>query len=439
MLPTCVLLLCSFGPGDRGGPATSEPDRAADASSPAPGQGGGGEEAQGTDEGELAKRVDRLARENQELSRKIDALTDEVFRIDLGGVVPPVGESLHGLGPAASKVYGKDQGVSIGGYGELVYQSVSGSSNEFDLRRAILYVGYKFSDRWVLNSEIEFEHTEETSIEFLTLDYLASEAINARAGLVLVPMGFLNELHEPTTFLSSNRPQTERRILPTTWRENGVGLFGDVGPVSYRAYVINGFDATGFDASGLRGGRQKGSEALAEDLAFVARVDWTDTPGVLVGGSVYQGDAGQEQAGLGDTQTTIWEVHGETRWRGLWLRGLYSMASVDDVARLNAAAGFTGSDSVGEELEGGYVELAYDLMQLFDGEGPASVRPFVRYETVDTQADVPSGFSANSANDFDLVTFGVAIEPIDNVIVKLDYEDWDDGDDRFNASVGYVF
>lgn len=386
------------------------------------------------------QRLAALEARNAALEKRLDSLTDEVFRLDLGDVVPTIGEGRFGLGPAASKVYFKDQGVSIGGYGELDYQAVDGERNEFDLHRVILYVGYKFSEHWVLNTEIEYEHAgEEVSIEFLTLDYLHGEAINGRVGLLLVPMGFLNELHEPTTYLSTDRPQTETRILPSTWRENGIGVFGDAGPISYRAYLVNGFDATGFSKDGLRGGRQGGDESLAEDFAVVLRADYTEMPGMLFGASVYAGGAGQEQAGLGDTDTTIWEVHAEARWRGLWLRGLFAMASVDDVAALNAAGGLSGSDSVGERLEGGYAEVAYDVMQAIDASSPVAVRPFARFESVDTQAEVPGGFSSDSATDFDLLTFGVMVQPNDHLVFKLDYQDWDDGADRFSASVGYVF
>src|SRR5690606_5504586 len=118
--------------------------------------------------------------------------------------------------------------------------------------------------------EIEFEHAStgqggEVSVEFAYLDYLATPHLGVRAGMVLVPMGFVNELHEPTTFLGTTRPLTESTIIPTTWRENGAGVFGDIGDFSYRAYVINGLDAVGggssraggFSAAGLRGGRQK--------------------------------------------------------------------------------------------------------------------------------------------------------------------------------------
>jgi len=397
------------------------------------------------DEG-LAERVEKLETENVELRRRIGLLADEVQRVDLGDVVPPLGESEYGLGPAASKVYSKDQGISIGGYGEALYRFYTDERqrNEFDFLRAILYVGYKFDENWVLNTEIEFEHAStgesgSVSVEFATIDYLINDTVNARAGLVLVPMGFLNELHEPPTFLSATRPETESRIIPSTWRENGVGVFGAVGGFDYRAYVVNGLDATGFSAGGLRGGRQKGSQAKAEDLAVVLRADYTDTPGVLVGGSVYHGNSGHRQAGLGDTATSIYELHGEVKYRGVWARALGAMAMVDDVSELNAANGFAGDESVGEELNGAYVEIGYDVLNLVDADSGASLSPFVRLETIDTQADVPSGFASASGTDYDVFGIGINYQPIDQIVIKLEYQDFDPGDDRVNLVVGYVF
>jgi hypothetical protein len=154
----------------------------------------------------------------------------------------------------------------------------------------------------VLNTEIEVEHAAddqegEVAVEFAYLDYLYSPAFNLRGGLVLVPMGLLSEMHEPTTFLSARRPDSESRIIPSTWRENGVGAFGDVGPFSYKLYLVNGFDAEGFSAAGLRGGRQKASKANADDLAVVGRVDFTGVPGLLAGVSCYQGDSGAGTGG----------------------------------------------------------------------------------------------------------------------------------------------
>ncbi len=392
---------------------------------------------------DLAARVKKLEEENAEFKRRFGVIDEEFERFDLGSILLPVGESQHGLGPAASKVYGAD-GLAIGGYGQALYQDLNGGKNTFDLERAILYVGYKFSEKWVFNSELEIEHgstskSGSTSVEFAYLDYLHSEIFGVRVGLVLIPMGFINELHEPATYLSAARPETERRIIPSTWRENGLGVFGDAGPVSYRVFVVNGLDATGFSASGLRGGRQKGSKAMADDFAIVARVDWTDTPGLLAGFSAYHGGSGQDQAGLGSTDTTIVEVHAEWKSGPLWLRGLWAQATVDDVAQLNAAGGLTGAASVGEELNGGYVEAGYDILSFLAPDSDAALRRFVRFETLDTQADFPSGFMSASSNDLDIVTLGLQYEPYPSLVFNLDFQDRDDGDDRVHFGMGYAF
>lgn len=394
--------------------------------------------------GDVEQRLQRLERENQDLRLRLDALDVEVERGAMRELFPAITGSRYGLGPAASKVYGAGQGISIGGYGEAIYTNRQGQgADTVDFLRAITYFGYKFDERWVFNSEIEFEHAStdqegSVSVEFAYIDRLVREEFNLRAGLLLVPMGFINELHEPTTFPSAARPETERRILPSTWRENGLGVFGELGDFSYKAYVVNGFDAEGFSAAGLRGGRQKGSIALAEDLALVGRLDYEGAPGFLIGGSLYRGDSGQDRD-LGDVGTTIYELHAEWSHRGLRLRALAAQAELDDVAQLNAARGLVGDDSVGERLRGAYVEAGYDVLQVLAPGSRSTLTPFVRVETLDTQHAVPAGFASKSSTDNDIVTFGVSYQPIDSIVVKLDYEDWDNGTDRWNLLLGYVF
>ncbi|MCB1037392.1 MAG: hypothetical protein KDD47_26410 [Acidobacteria bacterium] len=394
-----------------------------------------------------------------ELERRIDLLASELEDLKIGEAAVVADQSVHGFGPAASKVYRTEDGLSIGGYGEMLYQSFdssrddgspSGATDQLDFLRAIVYFGYKWNDRWLFNSEIEFEHgsTEEdgsVSVEFAYFDYLWKPELNLRAGLVLVPMGFLNELHEPTTFLSAKRPDTERLLIPSTWRENGLGVFGDAGGFSYRTYLVNGFDASGFSAAGLRGGRQNGSESKAEDFAWVGRLDYTGTPGLLAGVSAYVGDAAQDLTGPGGTglgvRTSILEGHVDWRWRGLELRGLWAQAEVDDAARLNEALGLSGSGSVGEELEGFYLQAGYDVLAR-SGSGRSLV-PFVRWEQLDTQKRVPAGFSRNPARDIESLTLGLAFKPFDRFVLKLDYQDYDNGagtaTDQLNLALGYVF
>lgn len=418
----------------------------------------------------LQDEVERLRRQaaeeravaesrSAELEGQVDALAEEAESRRLGEAWSPPTESRHGLGPSASKVYASDRGVSIGGYGEMLYEAFdsslddgtrSGKGDRLDFLRNVVYFGYKFNDRILFNSEIEIEHgstskSGSVSVELAYLDFLLSEHANIRAGMLLAPLGLVNEMHEPTTFLSARRSETERRIIPTTWRENGVGVFGDAGPVTYRAYVLNGLDAAGFSASGLRGGRQKGSQADAEDLAFAARIDVTPVEGLLVGASAYLGGSGQGIAGADDAEldvrTDIFDVHVDWRWRGLWARGLWARAEVDDVAALNGALGLTGDDSVGSVLEGWYAEVAWDVLSHLGTD--QELMPFVRYEQIDTQRSVPAGFFRDPANDEEILTLGVAWRPHPQVIVKVDWQDVDDaagtGLDQWNVALGYAW
>lgn len=400
-----------------------------------------------------------------ELERRLDVLAQEIERLKIGEAADTAttGETgEYGFGPAASKIYRTERGLSIGGYGELLYQNFdgdrdddapSGKTDTFDLLRGVLYFGYKFNDRWLLNTEVEYEHAgSEVSVEFAYIDYLWRPQANLRGGLLLIPMGFLNELHEPTVFLGARRPDIEQAIIPTTWRENGFGLFGDVGPVTYRTYIVNGFRGAGFTAGGLRGGRQKGNQAKAEDFAWVGRLDFTGVPGLLVGGSAYIGDSGQDLKTAGGSSigsigvgTQIVEGHLDWRWRGLELRAMAVQAELDDVADLNQALKLTGSQSVGERLTGQYVQVGYDVLAGM-GAGEQAFIPYGRWETYNTQDEVPSGFSANPANDVEVLTLGFAYKPIDQIVIKVDHQNYDNeapgagtGTDQFNVLLGWIF
>ena len=408
-----------------------------------------------------------------ELERRLEILSREIEKLQIGKAAVMADQPVHGLGPAASKIYQAGEGVSIGGYGEMLYEgfdsrkddeSPSGKTDKLDFLRAIIYLGYKFNDRILFNSEIEFEHAStgkdgEVSVEFAYLDFLFKDQINARAGLLLIPMGFINELHEPPIFLGARRPDLERRLIPSTWRENGAGVFGDLGPVSYRAYMVAGFDGagideSGFSASGLRGGRQSGSKSLAEDFAFVARADWEITPGLTLGGSFYTGDSGQGAVAPTtgekiDARTEIMDVHLEWRWRGLEFRALYVTVDVDDADRLNEFQDDRDdlltprplTDSIGSEMDGYYVQAGYDVFSF--RETHQALIPYVRYEEFDTQSEVPSGFLRDPANDVEVITYGIAYKPIPNVVFKLDFQDFDNaagtGTDQWNLAAGFLF
>lgn len=423
------------------------------------------------------ERVDRL-------ESKVDVLAQELSRAITAATVPEERslESFGGLGPAASKVYYRDKGLSLGGYGELLLQSYVTDENDgmggkvsrddiFDALRAVLYVGYKFDDRWVVNSEIEFEHGGsgaggEVSVEFLTIDYMPRDGLNFRVGLVLVPMGFTNEVHEPVFFYGANRPEVERRIIPTTWRENGAGIFGTIGDrLQYRVYAINGMNASGFDVTGLRGGRQKGGEALINHWAFVGRFDVDVIDGMMFGGSVYTGKSGQEQSNtycvappcgavnppttflVPGTLTTLYEVHAEYKRWGATIQALLTQAFLEDAGELNVALGNAPNSgrAIASRMLGWYVVGAYDVLPLVFSDTRMSLEPYFRYERVDTQNEMPAGFVRNEKYVQDVYTVGLHFRPIPQIVFKLDYQnirpksDPDDVADAVRFAVGYVF
>ncbi len=427
---------------------------------------------------EAIAQEDRIA----ELERTVAVLADELERTRRELAVPEDQSlaSKFGIAPAASKIYEIGRGLSVGGYGEGYYRKLVGDNHgdkdRADLQRVVLYTGYKFTDNILFNSEIEFEHasTESTessgdgsvSVEFAYLDFLLRDWANLRAGLVLVPMGFINEIHEPVYFFGVNRPEVERQIIPSTWRENGVGILGTLyEQVDYQAFVINGFNAEGFDSSGLRDGRQNGNRALAEHLAFVARLDWTPIEQIIVGGSVYYGKSGQNQnvavsgdfgsytVDIPDTPTTIWEVHAQYEDHGVHLRSLFTMADIGDAGALTSALAPVGpgggigqlaaGEAVGGEMLGVYGEVAYDIMPLLFPGSERTLEPFFRYSYYDTQRDVPSGFSSDKSKEIEIYTLGFSFQPIPRVVIKADYRNRTAKSgglsDEFNLGVGFVF
>ncbi len=331
--------------------------------------------------------------------------------------------------------------------------SRSPNTDEADLQRAVLYFGYKFNDRFLFNSEVEFEHAVtasdkdgESEVEFAYGDYLWKPQANIRAGLVLMPVGLLNEYHEPTVFLGARRNSVESAIIPTTWREIGFGVYGEAGPWRYRTYVTNGLDASRFAADGLGEGSGEGSQAKAENAAWVGRLDFTGVPGLLVGGSAFTGDSGQgllnEDGKRIAGRVSLFEGHVDWHWRGLQFRALGVRSRVDDAGDINRALGLEGADGIGKAQRGSYAEVGYDLLSLLASSRQRLI-PFVRVESLDTQSEVPTGFERDPANDQHIVTFGFNYYPIDQLVVKTSFlrvrNEAHTGQNEFQIGLGYVF
>jgi len=391
--------------------------------------------------------------ELKELEHKTDALTEVVETMRTALVIPEEKElkSSYGLGPAASKVYQVDQGLSIGGYGEVNFQTFvddkgPDDKNNADMERLVLYVGYKFTDSIIFNSEIEFEHSStakggSVSVELATLDFLLDPMLNVRAGMVLLPMGFINQIHEPPFFFGNNRPEVERAIIPSTWREIGVGLFGEIVPdLSYTMYAVSGLKGSNFSSDGIRGGRQKGSKAINEDMAFVGRLDYAPAalPGVTFGTSAYLGNSGQDEFDV-DVFTQLYEAHVEWKYRGLEFRTLGSWGHVSNADVLSAEKG----ETIGSSNYGVYTEIGYDVLPLIFPGTTQYLAPFFRYEKLDTIATTADGYMDDLSKEQDIFQVGFNYKPIPQVVIKADYRNRQTKagtkPDEFNIGFGFIF
>jgi len=389
----------------------------------------------------------KLNAQDKKVEEKTTILATEIQKSKIGQLIPEKKElkSQWGMGPAASSVYNVPGGISIGGYGEANYQALvdnaQGQPNTADLLRLVTYVGYKFNDNILFNSEIEVEHSNteemggasgddagEVSVEFAYMDFMLEKQINVRAGSVLIPMGFINEIHEPTYFYGVLRPDTERYIIPSTWNEMGAGFFGQgdaAGKLEYRTYLVNGLRASRFEDSGIREGRQSGNRALFEDVAWTGRLDYSPDAiqGLLVGSSFWMGNSGQNEQFDGsypNVFTMIGEAHAQYRYRQLQLRALGAWTGIDDAAQVSAQNG----ETIGSRQDGWYLEAAYDVLPHLVSGTRQSVAPFFRYEQVDTQAAVPAGFTRDPSLANTIYTVGLSYKPIDKVVIKADYKNY---------------
>jgi len=343
--------------------------------------------------------------------------------------------------------------LHFSGYGEAHYNSHALSEEgiiendppaEVDIHRFVLGWRYDFTPKMRMDAEVDFEHSAtEIELEYAYLEYDLAAATSLRAGSVLMPVGPLNEFHEPPNYYSVERPYVEASIMPTTWQEIGLGLVGRLGggALGYRAYVVSGLNASGFDTfQGIREGRGHGAEAAAEDLAGVARLEYATRNGLSLGGSAYYGGADQGDSTLGDVTVTILNADARYRRSGLDLKGVVYHEAVGDADVLSDALGTT----IGESMLGWYGEAAYDFLRR-DREGSSGRALFLfgRYEQFDTNQDVPTGFVANPAANRTVITGGVSYMPVEKVAFKADLEHWTDDTDadltRFNLGAAFEF
>lgn len=348
--------------------------------------------------------------------------------------------------------YGKS--VTVGAYGELTYNQPEGDNGELDVQRLVLLFGYKFNDKAQFVTELEVEHIEEIFVEQAFVNYMVSANISLRGGLMLVPMGIINEYHEPTTFNGVERPAMDNAIVPTTWRELGVGVTGRFpeASLSYQAYIFNGFKSTALNgdevegylsgSSGLRGGRQKGIQSTVDSPTLSVKFDYYGLPGLRMGLSGYFGktQAADDVEELDGANIGIAMVGLDARYaiQKFTARGQFVYTSLSDTEAYNALT----SNNLGSTLMGYYGEFGYNLLPL---TAEQKLFAFVRYENYDTHAGTEGDLIENEAYNRTDITTGLSYHIAPGVVIKGDYQFRDNNadnsevDNRLNFGIGVWF
>ncbi len=335
---------------------------------------------------------------------------------------------------AAQRILSGNYGstVTIGAYGEMQYLQPENDNGILDVHRLVLLLGYRFNEKVQFVSEIEIEHVEEVYVEQAFINYNVANNVNLRGGLMLVPMGIINEFHEPTTFNGVERPSVDHDIVPSTWRELGVGVSGRFNTISlgYQAYVFNGFKSTdvngegqliGFlnGSNGLRNGRQKGIESTVNSPTFSAKVDYYGISGLRLGLATYLGktQAASEIEDLEGANIGISMVGLDARYvyRRFTARGQYVYAALSNTDSYNT---LTGSD-LGSALRGWYLEGAYNLLP---SDKDQRLFAFARYENYNTHATTAGSLPINLSYDRTDLTTGLSYHIAPGVVLKADYQ-----------------
>lgn len=384
--------------------------------------------------------------------------------------VSAANSALPGAQPAGFGVGALDN-LRLWGYGEIYYSRPSrdASRTTADLARAVFGIGYRFDSRTEFNSEYEVEHAVtsaddpgEFEVEQFYIDRQLNDRATLRAGLFLMPFGFINEHHEPTNFYGMQRNFVETLIIPSTWREGGISFHGDTDiGLTWSAGVTTGVNLSGWDFAPefpqyttalelvndgpgpLKATHQELALASARHLSQYVALNYVGIPGLNVGGAVFTGKAEQAGGTLGDSRVTLWDGHARWTPGKFDLSALYARGQISNVADANRAN--PGSPSpIPSAFYGYFLQAAYGAWE----RGDYRLNPFVRWEYYDMGSEfsgtvpmIPTGTVplTDSPGDFGLWpqnhdrvwTAGVNFYVTPHIVFKADYQ-WFDVNKAFN-------
>jgi hypothetical protein len=395
---------------------------------------------------ELAKKLEALEQQNAALQARLNKLeaaqTPQSSQVRQQAQVAEPAQQWAQSAATASPADESGASTTVGSYGEIGYTRPSKAPENANVSvgRAVIFVGHRFDESTKMVGEFEWENaitsagdSGEAEVEQLYVEHDFKSGLSGTAGLYLMPAGLINQNHEPTAYYGVFRPDVDTKIIPSTWREVGLGLSGrtDIG-LSWDAGLTTDQNLTkwdpGSDEGRVRGPlqaiHQEGQFATARDFAVHAAVNWRG-PGTLLGASVFTGKIGQKQPDFlgNDARLLLWEVHGRYEVSGWDLAAEYARGTISKTEALNTSflTGDTPSPTLVPSLfYGGYLQLAYRIWQ----DGYFKLIPFSRYEILNTAA----GFGNLAAEDTGPVqpdekiwTLGASFFIGEGVVLKTDY------------------
>lgn len=390
-----------------------------------------------SDEASLRQRLDQQAAELERLKADLDAIKQRQAAV-----------------PVTAAAAGGEPATVLTSYGELnLNRPRKSADSQADLRRLVFGFQHRFDARTRVVTEVEVEHAVasagddgEVAIEQAYVERQLTPDWSLRGGLFLVPLGLLNESHEPPAFYGVERNFVETAIIPTTWREGGLLVGGSLGEgVSVQFGLSTGFDLSKWDATSTEGSEsplgsihQEMQLARARDLSVFATANWRGVPGLTLGGGLFTGGASQGQTPT-SARVTLWEAH--ARWQpGAWdLSALYAHGSISHTAELNAP--LVGSTSlIPAAFDGGYLQAAYKVWSRED----QSVSPFLRWERYNTAkryAELGAGLTPTAASAERVLTVGANWQVASGVVVKADLQRFGSSrdKDRLDLGLGWAF
>ena len=414
--------------------------------------------ARGQEEKDLRQEVKELRDEVRELRAAIEALKQERAGTATTATPAPVATvDATTVAPTTAATPEPARNTTLWGYGELNLNRPrrDASAAQADVRRAVLGFGHAFSDRTRVVGELEWEHAivsaddeGESEVEQLMIEHQFNSRVGARAGLMLIPLGLLNERHEPTNYYGVERNLVETAIIPSTWREGGVSLFGNSeSGLNWTAGLTTGFDLSKWDAASEEGREsplgsihQELQLAKAHDPSLFAAANWQGMPGLVVGSGVFTGKIGQGQDFAGrNSRLILSEAHARWQPGAFDVSALYARGNISNTKDLNLT--FVGNPTpVPKSFWGAYVQGAWRAWQ----HGSTTVAPFLRFEEFNTASSyerVPAGLGVAPAETERVWTGGLNYWLTRDLVFKADYQKFklDSGRDRFDLGIGYQF